>query len=50
MLDYQYFSFTRYSILYLAHFHVLRQEIIFGDNYALFVLVFKIKSQLIVVQ
>ena len=50
MLDYQYFSFTRYSILYLAHYHVLRQEIILRDDYALFVLVFKIQSQLIVFQ
>jgi hypothetical protein len=50
MLDYQYFSFTRYSILYLALFRVLRQEIILRDDYTLFVLVFKIQSQLIAVQ
>ena len=49
MLDYQYFSFTHYSILYLAHFHVLRQEILLRYDYDLFVLVFNIQSQLIVV-
>jgi len=49
VIDYQYFSFTRYIIVYLANFHVLRQKIIFGDDCALFVLTFNIQSQLIVV-
>ena len=49
MLGYQYFSFTRHSILYLAHFQILRQQIILRDDYDLFVLVFNIQSQLIVV-